>query len=189
MATEVITEKQSRIGKLPIALPKEVELKVEGRRVVVKGPKGQLERQLPSEVQIEQAGQQVQVKVGSSDRKGRSLHGLSRSLLKNMVDGVSKGYERTMEIIGVGYRVELKGKGFLLFTLGYSHPILFELPSGVTAEVSKDGKLKLLGIDKEKLGLAAAKIRSLRAPEPYKGKGVKYLEEVIVRKAGKAAAR
>jgi large subunit ribosomal protein L6 len=189
MATEVTTQKQSRIGKQPIALPKGVELKVDGQRVTVKGPKGQLERTLPGGVQVELAGQQVQVKVSASDREGRSVHGLSRSLVRNMVDGVSKGYEKTMEIIGVGYRVELKGKSFLLFTLGYSHPILFELPEGVTAEVSKDGKLKLLGIDKETLGLTAAKIRSLRAPEPYKGKGVKYIDEIILRKAGKAAAR
>ena len=189
MGTAAVTEKQSRIGKLPIVLPKGVELQVQGHSVVVKGPKGQLTRQLSGAIQIEKKEQQVFVKVEVSDRKGRSLHGLSRSLLKNMVEGVSKGYDRTLEIIGVGYRVEQRGKSFLLFTLGYSHPILFELPEGVTTEVSKDGKLKLSGIDKEKLGLVASKIRSLRGPEPYKGKGIKYSDEVILRKAGKAAAR
>lgn len=189
MAAEEKKVKLSRIGKLPVSLPKGVEVKIDGLKVTVKGPKGELERTLPPEVSIEQGEGTLNIAAPGSTRRARAMHGLSRSLVQNMVEGVSKGYERVLEVIGVGYRAELKGQRYLLFTLGYSHPLLYELPEGISAEVTRDNKVKISGIDKEKLGLVAAKIRSFRKPEPYKGKGIKYAEEVIQRKAGKAAAR
>jgi len=191
MATEAKQIKLSRVGKLPVTLPNGVEAKISDQTVTVKGPKGELSRTLSDVVSVALDNNALVVTIGDDDRRTRAMHGLSRALLNNMVLGVSKGFERTLQIIGIGYRVEKKGKGgrFLLFTLGYSHPILFELPDGIEAEVNKDGSLKLTGIDKEQLGLAAAKIRSFRKPEPYKGKGIKYADEVLIRKAGKSAAR
>lgn len=180
--------KQSRVGKLPVQLPAGVDVTVAGGRMTVKGPKGSLERAVPRFVTIARDGDAVQVTVDSDDRQARAFHGLSRALLQNMVTGVSAGFTRGLEVIGVGYRADLKGD-HILFQLGYSHPIMYELPSGVKAAITKDNKITLTSIDKEVLGHAAATIRSFRKPEPYKGKGIKYAEERIRRKAGKAAAR
>ena len=175
----------SRIGKQPITLPKGVEVKV-GEQMTVKGPKGQLAIPKHPLVEIEQEGTTLTCKRADDGRLSRSAHGLIRALLANMVQGVSGGFERKLEINGVGYRAEAKGKSINML-LGFSHPIDFPLPEGVTAKVEKN-IITLSGIDKAVLGQTAANIRSLRPPEPYKGKGVKYVEERIIRKAGKSAS-
>ncbi len=175
----------SRIGNQPITVPKGVEVKI-GPLMSVKGPKGQL--QLPKHplVDVEQDGDSLKCKRTGEHREARSAHGLIRALMANMVKGVSDGFERRLEINGVGYRAEVKGKSINLL-LGFSHPVDFPLPEGITAKVEKN-IIILSGIDKALLGQTAANIRSLRPPEPYKGKGVKYVEERIIRKAGKSAS-
>ena len=175
----------SRIGNKPIAIPKGVQVTL-GDLISVKGPKGQLQQDLRSSVTVEQDGDKLVVKRVGNDREARATHGLMRALIANMVTGVSEGFERKLEINGVGYRAEVSGQKLTL-QLGYSHPVVFPLPDGVAAKVNKN-VVELSGIDNQVLGAAAAKIRGFRAPEPYKGKGVKYLEERIVRKAGKAAS-
>ena len=175
----------SRIGKQPIEIPAKVKVAIAGPTVKVEGPLGTLERTFRS-VKFANDGKKITVEPVDQSRFARALWGLSRTLLNNMVTGVSKGFERTLEINGVGYRAEVKGSELTL-TLGKSHPEVFDLPKGIKAEVDKQTILKLSGIDKELLGQTAAKIRSFRPPEPYKGKGVKYAEETIRRKAGKAA--
>ena len=175
----------SRIGKMPIEIPQKVKLAIAGPTVKVDGPLGTLERTFRG-VKFKSDGKKVEVEPVDQSRFARALWGLSRTLLSNMVTGVSKGFERTLEINGVGYRAEVKGSEVTL-TLGKSHPEIFNLPKGIKAEVDKQTVLKLSGVDKELLGQTAAKIRSFRPPEPYKGKGVKYMEEKIRRKAGKAA--
>ncbi|MFT7579506.1 MAG: large subunit ribosomal protein L6 [Myxococcota bacterium] len=175
----------SRIGKLPVDIPDKVKVNVSGAHIKVEGPLGTAERTLVG-VKITSENQQIVVEPIDMSRRNRALWGLSRSLIHNMVTGVSKGFERILDINGVGYRAEVKGK-VLHLTLGKSHPIHFPLPEGVAASVEKQTTVTLKGVDKEALGQAAAKIRSFRPPEPYKGKGVKYREEVIRRKAGKAA--
>ena len=174
----------SRIGKLPIPLPSGVKIEQKGDAVKVQGPKGVLEKVLPSGVTIQVGSDHVTVNPLDGGANAGAYYGLSRSLLANMVKGVSEGFERILEINGVGYRVAVQGNK-LNFSLGYSHPIEYDLPKGITAEVEKQTTLKLLGADKELLGAMAAKIRSMRGPEPYKGKGIKYAEERIFRKAGK----
>ncbi len=176
----------SRIGKRPIPIPKGVEVKLDGDLLTVKGPKGKLERRINPKVQIKVDDQNIFVSVKDKTREVAALHGLFGALIWNMVSGVTKGFEKVLEIVGVGYRAELKGRT-AVFNLGYSHPINFELPEGIEARIDKT-KIYLSGIDKELLGMTAAKIRSLRSPEPYKGKGIKYEDEVIRRKAGKAGA-
>lgn len=173
----------SRIGKLPVAIPDKVEVKLDGSHITVKGPNGELSRVLSSVVDVVVEDGQIVVQRPDESREARSHQGLVRSLVANMVQGVSKGYERVLEINGVGYRAMLKNK-FIRFDLGYSHPIMLELPAGVTAEI-KGTTVTLKSADKETVGQVAAKIRNLRKPEPYKGKGVKYKEEVIRRKSGK----
>jgi large subunit ribosomal protein L6 len=175
----------SRIGKQPIEIPQKVKLAISGPTVKVEGPLGSLERTFRG-VKFTSDGKKVKVEPIDQSRFARALWGLSRTLLNNMMTGVSKGFERTLEINGVGYRAEIKGSELTL-TLGKSHPEIFNLPKGIKAEVDKQTVLKLMGVDKELLGQTAAKIRSFRPPEPYKGKGVKYVEETIRRKAGKAA--
>jgi large subunit ribosomal protein L6 len=175
----------SRIGKAPIDIPQKVKVSIAGPSVKVEGPLGSLERTFRG-VTFESDGKKVSVSPVDQSRSARALWGLSRTLLANMVTGVSKGFERVLEINGVGYRAEVKGAELTL-TLGKSHPVIFELPKGIKADVDKQTVLKLSGVDKELLGQTAAKIRSFRPPEPYKGKGVKYQEETIRRKAGKAA--
>ncbi len=180
----------SRIGRLPIKIPKGVEVKVQDRRVIVKGPKGALEKDIPEPIEVELKGEELICKRPSDERKIRALHGLTRALINNMVVGVSQGFAKELYVSGVGYKVEEKGKS-LVFHIGYSHPIDFPLPSGISAKVErqKDIKVRLEGCDKELLGLVASKIRGLRPPEPYKGKGIRYADEIIIRKAGKAGAK
>ncbi|MDQ1335944.1 MAG: large subunit ribosomal protein [Thermodesulfobacteriota bacterium] len=177
----------SRIGKRPISIPANVDVTVDGDRVRVKGPKGVLERSVHPKISIELDGNALRVTTNDESREARSLHGLFGALVSNMVEGVTKGFQKGLEIVGVGYRAELKGRT-AVFSLGYSHPIHFDLPEGIDAAVEKS-KIVLSGIDKELLGVTAAKIRGLRSPEPYKGKGIKYADEVIRRKAGKAGAK
>jgi large subunit ribosomal protein L6 len=174
----------SRIGKKPIELPKGVKLELKDGIVSVQGPKGQLERPLLAGLELEMTDGQVLVKRLSDDKRSRSYHGLMRTLVANMVDGVSKGFEKKLEIVGIGYRSELKGTMLVLY-LGYSHPIEFPLPEGISAEVEKQTQVTIKGINKELVGQISAKIRDLRKPDPYKGKGVKYANEVLRKKAGK----
>ena len=177
----------SRIGKKPIIIPAGVKVALSGQTVRVEGPKGRLERKLHDQVEIRVEADQIQV-TPPHQRTGGALQGLTRTLVANMVDGVTKGFTRGLEINGVGYRAELKGTTLNL-ALGYSHPVEYPLPAGVSAEVEKQTKITLSGIDKELVGATAAKIRSFRPPEPYKGKGIKYADERILRKAGKAGAK
>ena len=178
----------SRIGKLPVALPKGVDISIKGQVVEVKGPKGVLSREFHPLVSVEKDDGSLRVKPLEESIKAKALWGLSRSLLNNMVTGVSQGYTRVLEINGVGYRAELKGTALNL-SLGFSHPVVFELPQGIEAKVDKNTIITLTGIDKELLGQTAATIRAFRPPEPYKGKGVKYAEETIRRKVGKAGVK
>ena len=176
----------SRIGNRPIPIAKDIEVKMDGDMMTVKGPKGILQRNIHHKVKVEISDDNVLLSPADNQRETRALHGLFGALVLNMVTGVSKGFERALEIVGVGYRAELNGRT-AIFNLGYSNPVHFELPEGIDASVDKN-KIVLTGIDKELLGRTAAKIRSLREPEPYKGKGVKYVDETIRRKAGKAGA-
>ncbi|MBW1772425.1 MAG: 50S ribosomal protein L6 [Deltaproteobacteria bacterium] len=177
----------SRIGKKPIPIPKDVKVDLKGDLLTVKGPKGNLQRKVDPNVQIRTDTDQIVLTVQAETKKLKSLHGLYRALVSNMVIGVSQGFERALEIVGVGYRAEMSGKTMVLH-LGYSHPINYPLPEGVEAKVEKT-KITLAAIDKEVLGRVAAKIRSFRAPEPYKGKGIRYAQERIRRKAGKTGVK
>ena len=174
----------SRIGKKPVEIPSGVEVKLSGTTVSVKGPKGELKRDLHPRMRISHEGNTITVQRESDHRLDRSLHGLTRTLVSNMVTGVTKGFERVLEINGVGYKAEVKGS-VLVLNMGYSHPVNFELPKGVSATVEKLTTIKLASIDKELVGQVAANVRSVRKPEPYKGKGIKYAEETILRKEGK----
>jgi large subunit ribosomal protein L6 len=178
----------SRVGKKIIILPEKTKIDFKNRELVVKGAKGTLSRTIHPDVDLAFKDNTISVTIDQENRRTRSLQGLTRSLVANMVDGVSKGFERTLEINGIGYRAEMKGKSIVL-NLGYSHPIDFPLPDGIDATVDKNNVIKLTGIDKEKVGQTAASIRKLRKPEPYKGKGVKYTEEHIQRKAGKTGTK
>ena len=174
----------SRIGKNPIAIPSGVEIKLDGQHVEVKGPKGTLSQDIPAPIAVALEGSEIKVSRPDDNRRSRALHGLSRSLINNMVIGVSEGYTIKMEIFGVGYRVQAKGKG-LEFSLGYSHTIPIEPPEGVTFAVDGTTKFSISGIDKQKVGQIAANIRRLRKDDPYKGKGIRYEGEQIRRKVGK----
>ncbi len=176
----------SRIGRVPIAVPSGVDVKIESDKVIVKGPKGQLERQLPALITLEASGNEILVSRSDDSRKAKSLHGLFRTLVANMVTGVSTGFAKELEIIGVGYRATLKNPTQLELALGFSHPVSVPAPSGITFEVPVPTRITVHGIDKEAVGQVAADIRKIRKPEPYKGKGVRYLNEVVLRKAGKA---
>ena len=179
----------SRIGRLPIDIPAGVEVKIEeGNKVTVKGPKGTLEKCLPVEMTIKQEDNQVVVTRPNDLKKMKSLHGLTRSLIANMITGVSEGYEKKLEINGVGYRAQKKGKE-ITFNLGFSHPVVMTDPEGIETEMDGQNIIIVIGIDKEKVGQYAAEIRELRKPEPYKGKGIKYADEVIRRKVGKTGAK
>ncbi|MBQ6231656.1 MAG: 50S ribosomal protein L6 [Eubacterium sp.] len=178
----------SRIGRMPIAIPAGVTVDIaENNKVTVKGPKGTLERVLPAEMEITVEGTEILVKRPNDLKKNKSLHGLTRTLIHNMVVGVTDGYTKTLEVNGVGYRAQKQGNKLVL-SLGYSHPVEIEDPEGLTTTV-EDNKIKVSGIDKEKVGQYAAEIRSTRAPEPYKGKGIKYDYEVIRRKVGKTGKK
>jgi len=177
----------SRIGKLPIPVPSGVDVTVDDRLVTVKGPKGTLSHTVAAPITVDRGEDGVlEVKRPNDERESRSLHGLTRTLIANMVIGVTDGYEKRLEIVGVGYRVLPKGPTQLEFQLGYSHPITFNAPEGITFTTEGPTKLGVVGIDKQLVGEVAAKIRKLRKPEPYKGKGVRYSGEHIRRKVGKA---
>ena len=178
----------SRIGKKPIAIPAGVDVAVDGNTVRVKGPKGELVRTLHREVIVRREDGQVLVERPSDQPEHRALHGLSRTLVANMVEGVTSGFTKTLEIVGVGYRAETKPFGLTL-ALGYSHPIDYKAPAGISLRAVNPTTVEVSGTDKEVVGQVAAEIRSLRPPEPYKGKGIKYQGEVIRRKAGKAGGK
>jgi large subunit ribosomal protein L6 len=174
----------SRIGKLPITIPSGVEVNISGQDVSVKGPKGTLAHTVAEPITVEQAEGTLEVKRPDDERKSRALHGLSRTLINNLIEGVTEGYEKKMEIHGVGYRVQLKGQD-LEFALGFSHPVKIVAPDGVTFKVENPTRFSVSGIDKQAVGQVAANIRRLRKPDPYKGKGVRYEGERIRRKVGK----
>jgi large subunit ribosomal protein L6 len=178
----------SRVGKKPIPIPNNVKITLTPEEVVVKGPKGELKREIPAQLTILVDGEQVLIQPQAEGPKVKALFGLFRTLVANMVKGVAEGFERVLEIQGVGYRAELQGNQ-LIFNLGYSHPVPFELPEGISAQVEKQTRLILRGIDRDLLGLTAARIRRFRPPEPYKGKGIKYQEETIKRKVGKTGSK
>ncbi|GAA1745342.1 50S ribosomal protein L6 [Rothia terrae] len=175
----------SRIGRLPISVPAGVEVKIDGNVVAVKGPKGELSREISAPITVAQNDGEIVVSRPNDERESRSLHGLSRTLINNMIIGVTEGYTKKLEIVGTGYRVMAKGSD-LEFALGYSHPISIKAPEGITFAVEGANKLSISGIDKQLVGHVAANIRGLRKPDPYKGKGVRYEGEQIRRKVGKA---
>jgi large subunit ribosomal protein L6 len=178
----------SRIGKKPVTLPKGVAVEIQGNTVAVKGPKGELRRTLHSEMQVALADGQVTVARPRDEKRHKALHGLSRTLVQNMVDGVSKGFSKTLEIQGVGYKAEAKPYGVNLI-VGYSHPVKYEAPKGIKISVENNTVVKIEGADKEAVGQVAAELRSVRPPEPYKGKGIRYQGEQVRRKAGKTGAK
>ena len=175
----------SRIGKMPIEIPNGVEVKKDNNTLTIKGPKGELAKTFHNDMTIKIEGKEILVTRPSDNKIHKSLHGLTRSLIQNMIDGVTKGFEKTLEINGVGYRAQKQGTKLIL-NLGYSHPIEMEDPEGIMVEVPANNKIIVKGIDKELVGAHAANIRKQREPEPYKGKGVKYFDEHIRRKEGKA---
>jgi large subunit ribosomal protein L6 len=176
----------SRIGKQPIPIPQGVKIQIEGLTVRAEGPKGKLSQPVPTGLTTRVADGTIVIERAGDDRRVRALHGLARALVANMVTGVKDGFERKLDIVGIGYRAQIQGKNIQL-ALGYSHPIIFPLPDGVTAEIDKQTAITLRGADKAVLGQTAAKLRALRKPDPYKGKGIKYANEVIRRKVGKKA--
>ena len=178
----------SRIGRMPITVPSGVEVSISGQNVSVKGPKGSLAISVPAPIQVSQADGVITVARPNEERVTRSLHGLSRTLVANLVEGVTNGYSLTINIVGVGYRVAEKGKD-LEFQLGYSHPVFFPAPEGITYKVESPTKLIISGIDKQLVGETAAKVKKLRKADPYKGKGLRLEGEVVRRKAGKAGKK
>jgi large subunit ribosomal protein L6 len=176
----------SRIGNAPITVPSGVEINISGSDVTVKGPKGTLEHSIPESVGMELEDGTLTVTRQNDERQSKALHGLTRSLLNNMVIGVSEGFRKDLEIIGVGYRANAKGKDALELALGFSHPVNVKAPEGIEFDVPEPTKIGVIGIDKQMVGQVAAEIRAYRKPEPYKGKGVRYVGERVIRKAGKA---
>lgn len=177
----------SRVGRMPIPIPSGVDVSIEGAHVVVKGPKGTLERDIVADISIAQEGDVLVVTRPTDERRHRAFHGLTRGLVNNMVVGVSEGYSKELEIIGVGYRAIAQGPSRLELALGFSHPVFVEAPAGISFEVPVPTRIIVSGVDKELVGEVAAKIRKIRKPEPYKGKGIRYLGERVLRKAGKTA--
>ena len=177
----------SRIGKQPVAIPKGVTVTIDGGVVKVKGPKGELSREF-FDVEVAHEGDNIVITEAGKSKQFKAMHGLARALINNMVIGVSEGFTRGLEVQGVGYRLEQTGK-VIKFSVGFSHPVLFTVPDGVTAKVDQQTKLTLTSIDKELIGQVAAKMRAIRPPEPYKGKGIRYAGEHVRRKAGKAAGK
>jgi large subunit ribosomal protein L6 len=177
----------SRVGKEPIAIPSGVDVALEGRRVVVKGPNGTLAHQAPEAITVSRDGDTLVVTRPDDERENRALHGLTRSLVQNMVVGVSQGFSRELEIVGVGYRAQAQGPSKLELQVGFSHPVRFEAPEGVTFEVPQPTRIVVRGADKQLVGQVAADVRKSRPPEPYKGKGIRYVDEHVQRKAGKSA--
>jgi len=178
----------SRIGKAPITVPSGVEVSIAGRTVSVKGPKGNLSREIPGEIVVRKEENTLLVERPNDERTNRALHGLTRTLVSNMVVGVTDGFAKELEIVGVGYRAEAQGQNLRL-ALGFSHPVIVEAPAGISFEIPAQTRVIVKGIDKELVGQVAANIRSIRKPEPYKGKGVRYAGERILRKAGKTGKK
>ncbi len=176
----------SRVGRSPIIVPKGVEVSIAGAHITVKGPKGTLERDIPGDITVREEEGQLIVERPNDERQNRALHGLVRSLVNNMVVGVSEGFRKELEIVGVGYRATPKGDNVLDLALGFSHPVSVKAPAGITFEVATPTQIAVIGTDKEIVGQVAANIRAIRKPEPYKGKGVRYRGERVVRKAGKS---
>ena len=176
----------SRIGRKPVSIPQGVKVNIDGAVVRAEGPKGKLMQPVPAGLSAKLENNQLVISRSDDDRRTRALHGLARALVANMVTGVKDGFERKLEIVGIGYRAQLQGRAIQL-ALGYSHPVIFPLPEGVTAEIDRQVSITLRGADKAVLGQTAAKLRALREPDPYKGKGIKYANEVIRRKVGKKA--
>ena len=178
----------SRVGKKPIAIPSGVKVNIQGNNVLVEGPKGKLSTTVPAGIKVEQKDGHIVASRESNDKA--ALHGLTRALVANNVEGVTKGWSKDVEIVGIGYRAEMKGKHTVVFTLGYSHPIEFPLPTGIDVAVDqKQTKLTVSGVDRQQVGQVAAKIRALRPPDVYKAKGVKYANEIVRKKAGKTGAK
>lgn len=178
----------SRIGKLPITVPAGVDVKLDGSTISVKGPKGQLTKDLHKDMKVQMENGVITVTRPSDDKEHRALHGLTRTLVANMITGVTNGYEKSLDLVGVGYRASKQGNKLVL-AVGYSHPIEFEPEKGLEIEVPTPTKIIVRGADQEKVGMLAANIRAVRKPEPYKGKGIKYADEVVRRKAGKTAKK
>ena len=178
----------SRIGKAPINIPSGVEVSIAGRTVTVKGPKGTLSRDIPGDIVVRKEDNSLLVERPNDERTNRSLHGLSRTLVNNMVVGVTEGFAKELEIVGVGYRAEAQGQNLRL-ALGFSHPVIVPAPEGISFEIPAQTRVIVKGIDKELVGQVAANIRSIRKPEPYKGKGVRYADERVLRKAGKTGKK
>lgn len=178
----------SRIGKMPIVVPAGVDIKLDGQEVTVKGPKGTLSSSFNPNMVIEKEGNTIIVKRPNDEKQNRALHGLTRSLLNNMVTGVSQGFEKHLDIVGVGFRAQKQGNKLIL-TIGYSHPVEFVEPDGITIEAPTANTIQVKGADKQLVGEVAAQIRKKRPPEPYKGKGIKYSDEVVIRKEGKSGAK
>jgi large subunit ribosomal protein L6 len=175
----------SRIGKSRITVPSGVDVSVQGRTVTVKGPKGSLSHEVPDPISVRQDGGQIVVERPNDERRSRSLHGLTRTLVNNMVVGVSDGFRKELEIIGVGYRATPQGDKAIELAVGFSHSVKVQAPEGITFEVPGATRINVVGIDKQQVGQVAANIRSIRKPEPYKGKGIRYVGEYVIRKAGK----
>jgi len=176
----------SRIGRQPVSIPQGVKVNLDGAVVRAEGPKGKLSQPIPAGLSAKIENNQLLISRSGDDRKVRALHGLARALMANMVTGVKDGFERKLEIVGIGYRAQLQGRAIQL-ALGYSHPVIFPLPEGVTAEIDRQVSITLRGADKAVLGQTAAKLRALRKPDPYKGKGIRYANEVVRKKVGKKA--
>ncbi len=176
----------SRIGKSPIPVPSGVDITISGSTVAVKGPKGELSRELPEQIAVRQDGDELIVERLDDERESRALHGLMRSLVANMITGVTDGFRKELDIVGVGYRAAVKGSNGIELALGFSHPVLVEAPEGISFVVPAPTRIEVHGIDKQLVGQVAADIRAWRKPEPYKGKGVRYVDEHVRRKAGKA---
>lgn len=178
----------SRVGKKPVAIPEKAKITYVNRWLTVEGEKGKLSQSIHQAVDLTIQDDVMNVTLVTDDRRSRALQGLTRSLVANMITGVTQGFERELEVNGIGYRAELNGNQ-IIFNVGYSNPVAYDLPEGITATVAKNNNVKLFGIDKQKIGLAAAAIRRIRPPEPYKGKGIKYVNEHIRRKAGKTGTK
>ena len=178
----------SRIGKKPVVIPAGVTVTQSGHNIKIKGPKGELQNEFHQNISISVKDNEITVTRPDDAKENKALHGLTRALLQNMINGVTNSYQKTLDIVGVGYRAELKGKN-LLINIGYSHPIYFMPPDGVALQTPTQTQIVISGIDKQLVGLVASKIRSIRQPEPYKGKGIKYSDEQILRKAGKTAGK
>ena len=178
----------SRIGKMPIAIPSGVKIDLDGQHISVEGPKGKLERDIHPDMDVKIEGEELIVNRPGDDSKHAALHGLTRALINNMVIGVTAGFKKDLELVGVGYRAAKQGNNLVL-TVGYSHPVEMEPSEGITIDVPTPNRITISGIDKEKVGAFAANVRAVRPPEPYKGKGIKYVGEVIKRKAGKAGVK